>query len=238
MALGRKCALVLSDGGKINFVEASGRYREGVREKPKLILHGKLTTIPPRPIKIDSPKSGYYAMTAEMHGVALIINNKIFADTLNHVARDGTEIDEDNLKETCLFLGYRLLICNNLTSTEIHNLFDHLDEYLRDSDAKAKNRVAHDSFICCILSPGDRGKIYGSDSKGIPREHIEDMVGKSVILKDKPKVFFIQACQGDHPGSEPFTSILADSSTSRRAHMYICLAAVIGEKAYRQEGSS
>ncbi|MGH0127032.1 UNVERIFIED_CONTAM: hypothetical protein FKN15_030419 [Acipenser sinensis] len=55
-----------------------------------------------------------------------------------------------------------------------------------------------DCFICCILSHGLKGAIEGTDGCSVPiREITSYFTGSSCpSLKEKPKVFFIQACQG------------------------------------------
>lgn len=214
--------------------------------RAKLKLHDKddvLTEITPKPIGQEYHKFGYYSMASTLHGVAFIINNKTFVDTINHPVREGTNRDEYNLLQTCAFLGYRPVIFRDLTSIEILLLFNNLDKFLKDSDDDAKTKVAHDSFVCCVLSHGDRGVVFGSDSKEVTREDIERGTGKSKTLKGRPKIFFIQACQGSGAGTAPVTRIVSDGSglsrtsantTSERAHIYTCLASVIGDRAYRR----
>lgn len=60
------------------------------------------------------------------------------------------------------------------------------------------DHTEYDSFVCCVLSHGAQGHIYGTDGRLVS---ITDMTGpfKSVVcpsLAGKPKMFFIQACQG------------------------------------------
>ncbi|KAM6948210.1 caspase-8-like [Aplochiton taeniatus] len=55
-----------------------------------------------------------------------------------------------------------------------------------------------DAFICCILSHGDKGSVYGTCGGLLPIEKITSTFngGNCPTLIDKPKLFFIQACQG------------------------------------------
>ena len=200
----------------------------------KLGDHDAITVIAPKPIRIEPRELGYYYMTAPRHGIALIINNQQFSD-LNHKERVGTKRDEYNLKETFLYLGYRPVVCNDLTKAEITYIFSNLDNFLQDSNNKAKQKVENDSFICCILSHGNKGVIISSDSKTVQREEIEVMAGSSKILQSKPKIFFIQACQGDSYGTVPVDRIGADDTTSQRADFYLCFATVHGDKSYRDK---
>ncbi|XP_029789937.1 caspase-8 isoform X2 [Suricata suricatta] len=56
-----------------------------------------------------------------------------------------------------------------------------------------------DCFICCILSHGDKGIIYGSDGQEAPIYELTSYFTGSMCpsLAGKPKIFFIQACQGE-----------------------------------------
>lgn len=69
------------------------------------------------------------------------------------------------------------------------------------------NRIAredhseYDAFVCCILTHGELFKVKGTDNKCI---RIYDLALKfrgnaCRSLIDKPKMFFIQACQGTEP---------------------------------------
>uniref|UniRef100_A0A8C5Q2V7 Caspase-8 n=1 Tax=Leptobrachium leishanense TaxID=445787 RepID=A0A8C5Q2V7_9ANUR len=55
-----------------------------------------------------------------------------------------------------------------------------------------------DCFICVILSHGNRGVIYGTDGESVAILKLTSGFKKSKCpsLAGKPKVFFIQACQG------------------------------------------
>lgn len=222
---------VEADGGE-NIVQYEAQPRG--MHRPKLKLHDaehKETVIAARLYSQENHKLGYYEMTSLMHGAAFIINNKTFA---KHGTREGTNRDEYNLLQTFGFLGYRPVIFRNLTSAQIKQVFKNLDKYLKSSDNGAKTKVAHDSFICCLLSHGDKGVVFGSDSEPVELDDIEKQAGKSKTLRDKPKIFFIQACQGKELGTEAVPVVKSDGeSTSGRAHIYTCKASVTGDKAYR-----
>lgn len=57
-----------------------------------------------------------------------------------------------------------------------------------------------DCFICCILSHGDKGIVYGCDGQEAPIYELTSYFTglKCPSLAGKPKIFFIQACQGDN----------------------------------------
>jgi len=56
----------------------------------------------------------------------------------------------------------------------------------------------HNCFVCCILSHGAIGVIYGTDGKTVPIKDLTDHFKASNCrsLSRKPKMFFVQACQG------------------------------------------
>ena len=63
-----------------------------------------------------------------------------------------------------------------------------------------KNHSAYDCFVCCILSHGNLGKVYGSDGVAVEIKDLTDAVkpARCGSLTGKPKVFIIQACQGNN----------------------------------------
>ena len=174
----------------------------------------------------QEPRSKYYKMDSAQHGVALIISNKF--ENSQH-ERKGGEIDELNLTQLFLYLGYRPVICRDLTKDDINDIFTDLDSKLNEWFP------THDSFVCCILSHGKEGKVQTSDHEFVEIAEIERKTGSSTLLDAKPKMFFIQTCRGNHPGTIIASDLSADTVKSNRADIYICYATVYGDKAYRDE---
>ena len=147
----------------------------------------KITVIPPE-TSSHQPYShrGFYSMKAKKHGVALIINNKEF-QAKEHKARTGTDRDEQNLTETWQFLGYHVVIMRDCTRDEMARTFEKIDKLLKSADG-----VANDSFVCCILSHGREGEVFGSDSRPLEHTWIQRYLAKSDILRSRPKLLFIQ----------------------------------------------
>ena len=165
--------------------------------KPQLRLHGKITEITPKHCSRQPTSSedlGFYDMKSKRHGVALIISNKEFTDKDHHTTREGAEIDEQNLSETWQFLGYHVIILRDCTKHEMLSTFKGIEELLKK--AAESEKVANDSFVCCILSHGGEGLVYGSDSQPVLHNEIQEQLGASDILFEKPKLLFIEACQG------------------------------------------
>ena len=182
--------------------------------------------IVPEKFSQEKRSDGYYKMDSAQHGVALIISNKFKS---SQQERKGGEIDELNLIQLFLYLGYRPVICRDLTKDDINDIFTNLDSKLKEWFP------THDSFVCCILSHGKEGKVQTSDHEFVEIAEIERKTGSSTLLDTKPKMFFIQTCRGNHPGTIIASDLSADTVKSNRAHMYMCYATVYGDKAYRDE---
>lgn len=76
------------------------------------------------------------------------------------------------------------------------------------SDVSREDHSSYDCFVCCVLSHGALGSIYGIDGRTVS---IQDLMSdvkpiKCPSLRGKPKIFFIQACQGTEKQPGTFTS--------------------------------
>ena len=141
-----------------------------------------------------------YKMTSSPKGICLIINNVNFRESRKDMKkgygdRDGSEVDEKNLKEVFKWLGFDVKIYRNKKALE---MWDILSEWSKS------NHSQYDSFVTCILSHGkqniytNKDEICGVDGKSFP---VDDMIqafnGENCSsLIDKPKLFFLQCCRG------------------------------------------
>jgi hypothetical protein len=125
-------------------------------------------------------------MSSWPHGLAVIINNERFQRQRD---REGTEIDEKNLVQVLRYLGYSVDVYQNCDAQSILNIMD---------DYRTRDHWNSDSFICCILSHGRMGQIYGSDSLMVSLDDITNKLNgdNCKSLASKPKMFFLQACRG------------------------------------------
>lgn len=88
-----------------------------------------------------------------------------------------------------------------------------------------------DCFVCCILSHGKKGSVYGVDGQEVPIQELTTSFTAENCrsLAGKPKVFFIQACQGEsyHKGVPMETdSVEQDSSVETDARLqFDCIPA-------------
>ena len=103
--------------------------------------------------------------------------------------RKGTEIDEAALCKTFKWLQFEVRQFPNRTADEIRC---ELDKIATEDHSK------YDAFVCCILSHGCEKGIYGKDWKCIPISEIRSIFKGNYCksLREKPKIFFIQACRG------------------------------------------
>ncbi|CAH6791666.1 caspase-8 [Phodopus roborovskii] len=139
-----------------------------------------------------------YQMKSKPRGYCLIFNNNDFSKARKDIPklhkmkdRKGTNYDEEALTETFKELHFEVVPYRDCTASKIHDV---LGSY-QSMDHKNK-----DCFVCCILSHGDKGIIYGTDGKEASIYELTSYFtgSKCPSLAGKPKIFFIQACQGDN----------------------------------------
>ncbi|XP_018421767.1 PREDICTED: caspase-8-like [Nanorana parkeri] len=138
-------------------------------------------------------------MNRKERGICLIINNFNFEKSRQNGPqctrlenRNGTEKDEKSLNEVFSRLGFRVEVKNDLDGNEI---LETVGSYSK------QNFDNNDCFICCILSHGNTGLVYGTDGQGVAISDLTFCFRKCLCssLNGKPKLFFIQACQGVQP---------------------------------------
>ncbi|NXC01262.1 CASPA protein, partial [Orthonyx spaldingii] len=127
-----------------------------------------------------------YKMDGPHRGFCLIINNVNFRSC----QRKGSCKDAEQLERVFMWLGLDVRTYTNLTSGDIINL---MQTWQHVQDHKERN-----CFICCILSHGESGAICGTDEKPVSIRMLMShfTAQQCPQLAAKPKLFFIQACQG------------------------------------------
>ncbi|NWZ77414.1 CASPA protein, partial [Poecile atricapillus] len=162
-----------------------------------VLLSSKQVGTPEDGIFLFQPKVGLkymvletmasYKMDGPHRGFCLIINNVNFISS----QRKGSCKDAEQLERVFTWLGLDVRTYTDLTSVDIKNL---METWQHVQDHKDRN-----CFICCILSHGKSGAIYGTDEKLVSiRMLTSHFTAKQCPqLAAKPKLFFIQACQGD-----------------------------------------
>uniref|UniRef100_A0A0B7ATK6 Caspase family p20 domain-containing protein n=1 Tax=Arion vulgaris TaxID=1028688 RepID=A0A0B7ATK6_9EUPU len=149
-----------------------------------------------------------YLMAAKPRGQVLIINNETFNDLPK---RDGTSSDETAIETLFITLGFNVHVEKNKTSEEMWKV-------LEEEAGQYYHRQAN-CFVLFILSHGYTGVVFGTDGllqdkKPINCIEINKIVGlfsRSKHLMRKPKLFFIQACQGGDKNIAQSLEIDSDS---------------------------
>ncbi|XP_046903080.1 caspase-10 isoform X2 [Hypomesus transpacificus] len=133
---------------------------------------------------------GTYPMRRGKMGFCLIINNEDFTPSSHNLKnREGTLVDEKSLRSVFEWLGFQVLTERDCSRARMLSV-------LRDLASRDHSLV--DCLVCCVLSHGMEGCVYGVDGSTVRlREITQPFNGLlSSTLREKPKMFFVQACQG------------------------------------------
>ncbi|XP_056390066.1 caspase-8-like [Hyla sarda] len=145
-----------------------------------------------------------YKLDKIPHGLCIIVNNHHFkADGMKD--RDGTQKDAEVIERVFRSRNYEVMQHNDLTGKEILNI---MKNYAKVDHSEK------DSFVCFILSHGEKGIVQGIDGTDVSVKDLTNCFNgqKCPSLVGKPKIFFIQACQGDK--SDLGVPYVSDSNTS------------------------
>lgn len=132
-----------------------------------------------------------YPMTRRPRGIALIISNEHFEENPSLRDRRGNEIDVQHLQELWQFLNFEVILKQDLVSQDIYTAL---------REISTLDHSQYDCFVCCLLSHGADGGIFGTDCELVEIKDITAMF-KGVAcpsLANKPKLFFVQACRGQN----------------------------------------
>ncbi|XP_033347632.1 caspase-1-like [Bombus vosnesenskii] len=174
---------------KSDSINNSNKYSDDVADA--LVFSGNSVSPLKGPLLQTAPTDRYalyYNMNHAKRGLAIIFNHEFF--TITHLKpRCGTNVDCENLVNTFKDLGFEVNDFHNYTHRDImKNL-----ERVADMD-----HSEHDCLVVAILSHGDLGILYAHDTSYKP-DSIWSLFtsDRCPTLAGKPKLFFIQACQGD-----------------------------------------
>ncbi|XP_011196296.2 caspase, partial [Zeugodacus cucurbitae] len=129
-----------------------------------------------------------YNMRHKNRGLALIFNHENF-DVPTLEPRTGTNVDCENLTQVLKKLDFDVNVFKDCRLNELKQQL---------VSASQKDHSENDCILVAILSHGEHGYIYAKDV-----QYKLDAIWsyftpqKCPSLAGKPKLFFIQACQGD-----------------------------------------
>lgn len=85
-----------------------------------------------------------------------------------------------------------------------------------------------DCVVCCVLTHGYEGGLFGVDGERVSiKELLEQLDGHHCLsLIQKPKLFFLQACQGDKEQTAAFLQSDGSKNTSDKESGLLCDAQV------------
>ncbi|KAL6456024.1 hypothetical protein MHYP_G00358750 [Metynnis hypsauchen] len=129
----------------------------------------------------------YYSLTRRPRGYCLIINNYSFQNARPLLDRKGTAKDEEALTKTFSKLHFEPQNKTDLSSSDMLEIIKKFAEM---------DHSQMDAFVCCILSHGEKGAVLGTDGKPVAIRDLTLPFAHNQTLLKKPKLFFIQACQG------------------------------------------
>lgn len=129
-----------------------------------------------------------YRMDLAEMGICVLVNNKNFHPSTGMTFRSGTDADAARVIDTFKNLGYVVKPYNDLTAKQIIEV---LQNVAKDDHSK------RNGFACVLLSHGEDGLIYGTDSP-LELKMLTSLFrgDRCRTLAGKPKLFFIQACRG------------------------------------------
>ena len=162
------------------------------------------------------------------HGVALIISNTKFINKDDD--RSDAVVDETRVLEIFGILKYRVMMLKDLYADEIESALKFTttkDSHLGNEgklislikkgfDETKVVSKDDDSFVCCIMTHGSLKVVYGSDGEAFHIGKFYELLApeRCPNLTDKPKMFFIQACQG---GAIPQPVMVKQDDITRRS---------------------
>jgi len=168
-----------SDAGKVE-----PRYPVQAMPNPAEIL------APMQQLGVDEEEAmPSYPMMNRPRGIALVISNEHFQGNPDLRDRQGNQQDVEHLRDLWEFLNFQVIVREDLEAEEIYDVLRGIS---------TTDHGEYDCFVCCLLSHGANGGIYGTDSRLVEIKDITSLF-KGVAcrsLAHKPKLFFIQACRG------------------------------------------
>jgi len=129
-----------------------------------------------------------YNMNHKHRGLALIFNHEHF-DIPSLKSRTGTNVDAQELKKALDSLGFTVSVHKDC---KLRDILKHIEK------AAEQDHTDNDCLAVAILSHGEHGYLYAKDTQ-YKLDNIWHYFTASFCpsLAGKPKMFFIQACQGD-----------------------------------------
>ncbi|PAA94592.1 hypothetical protein BOX15_Mlig003293g3, partial [Macrostomum lignano] len=134
----------------------------------------------------DPDSSPYYPMQSARRGRAILIQVTNFPPETNLPPRS---LMDDSFYICFSRLGFDVLSLNNPS----HETFGHL----LTIDRQPEEYAEEDALVLCILSHGEQGYVYSADGSRVSLKNVYKQFRMCPQLKNKPKVFIVQANRGN-----------------------------------------
>jgi hypothetical protein len=173
-----------------------------------------------------------YNMKHQNRGKCIILNHKSYDPKCQLNERRGTEADAKALYTCFRSLDFDVILYNDTTAQDIGIILD---------KASKDDHSNNDCIIVCVLTHGEQGSLWAHDTKYSTDLIFNKFKGDVCpSLAGKPKIFIIQACQGDKldPGVAIRALDVTDAGTlSYRiptfADFLICYSTIPGYYSWR-----
>ncbi|XP_046667717.1 caspase-1-like isoform X3 [Homalodisca vitripennis] len=150
----------------------------------------------------------FYKMDHKYRGIAVILNHENFMPNMKLKPRAGTNVDSEQLEKSLRRLGFQIQVHYDLTVEKIDKIIEKVSQ---------QDHSDNDCFALACLSHGEQGILYAYDAPYKPDTLWSRFTAdKCPSLAGKPKLFFIQACQGDQLDGGVMLRSQVDSSPSYR----------------------
>ena len=143
------------------------------------------------PIKLTTKVNSIdYNMDHKNRGHCLIFDIEQFNPARKLPRRLGSQVDSSGLYNLFRAMSFDVKIFKDISAKEIRYQLEYFAKDVDHSD--------NDCFVCVILTHGEHGQLWGSDARFPIEMMFNFFTGDNCpTLVGKPKVFFVQACQGE-----------------------------------------
>lgn len=130
-----------------------------------------------------------YNMNHRNRGHCLIFDVEDFQPSRKLPKRTGSQVDSTGLYNIFRSMSFDVRMLKDPTAKQIRYELDYYSKL---------DHTDNDCFVCCILTHGEHGQLWGSDAKFPVDMLFNFFLGdRCLTLVGKPKIFFVQACQGE-----------------------------------------
>ncbi|XP_034489050.1 caspase-like [Drosophila innubila] len=165
---------------------------------PKQAFEGYYSPVPDR-------HAAEYNMNHKKRGMAIIFNHKNFDERMGQDTRHGTDVDVANLERVLQQLHFDVIQYKDLCHNEIVRVVKR---------AASENHENNDCILIAILSHGIKGYIFANDGMYKLADICDFFTPNNCpTLAGKPKLFFVQACQGDQMDGGVTMKVQTDGSS-------------------------